>query len=71
MNGLSLGGWDDQLDADRLRMEIVESFKTCISDNAIRKRPVATSRQDGSVEKFQGSVEDILRKRLKMGGGDA
>jgi hypothetical protein len=36
MNGLSVGGWHDELDADRLRMEIVEAFQACISDNAMQ-----------------------------------
>jgi hypothetical protein len=66
MNGLSVGGWDDQLDAERLRLDIVEAFRTCVSDNAIQKRPLTTSEQDGSVEEFQGPGGGILRKRLKM-----
>jgi hypothetical protein len=45
MNGLSVGGWGDELDPNRLRMDMVEAFETCISDNALwRKndRPVTT-----------------------------
>jgi hypothetical protein len=37
MDGLSIGGWDDKLNAERLRMKIVEAFEVCISDNAIQK----------------------------------
>lgn len=65
MNGLSVGSWDDQLDADRLRMDIVEAFRACISDNAIWKRPLPGSKQDG-LEEFKGSGGDLSRKRLKM-----
>jgi hypothetical protein len=35
MNGLPVGGWGDELDPDRLRMDMVEAFETCISDNAL------------------------------------
>jgi hypothetical protein len=66
MNGLSVGTWDDQLDADRLRMDIVETFRACISDNAIWKRPLPDSKQDGLAEEFQGSGGDMPRKRLKI-----
>ena len=40
INGLSVGGWDDKLklDANGLRVDIVEAFKAFISDNAMRKR---------------------------------
>ena len=38
MNGFSVGAWADQLDPERLRMEIVEAFKASILDSAIRKR---------------------------------
>jgi hypothetical protein len=39
MNGLSVGDWGDKLDAERLRLEIVDAFRACVSDGAIRKRP--------------------------------
>jgi len=35
MTGFSVGSWDDRLDAERLRLEIVEAFKACISDGAV------------------------------------
>jgi len=35
MNGFAVGGWRDVLDADQLRMDMVEAFQTCISDNAL------------------------------------
>ena len=35
MTGFSVGSWDDRLDAERLRLEIVEAFKVYISDNAV------------------------------------
>ena len=38
MNDLLIGGWDDKLDAERLRMEIVEAFEAGISDDAIQKQ---------------------------------
>ena len=38
MNGLSVGGWHDVLDAERVRMEIVETFEACISDNAMQRK---------------------------------
>jgi hypothetical protein len=36
MNGLCVGGWHDVLNPERLRMEIVKAFDTCISDNAMQ-----------------------------------
>src|SRR6266536_3027618 len=38
MNGLSIGGWHDELDAERLRMEIVEAFEACVSDNGMQRK---------------------------------
>jgi hypothetical protein len=38
MNGLSVGDWGDKLDAERLRLEIVDAFRSCVLDGAIRKR---------------------------------
>ena len=37
MNGLSVGGWHDVLDPERLRMDIVEAFETCISEKALQQ----------------------------------
>jgi hypothetical protein len=56
MNGLPVGGWGDELDPDRLRMDMVEAFETCISDNALwRKndRPVTTE-ADASIKTLEG-----------------
>jgi len=33
--GFSVGGWEDKVDPDRVRMDLVEDFETCISDNAL------------------------------------
>jgi hypothetical protein len=38
MNGLLVGGWGDELDPDRLRMDIIEAFEICISDNALWRK---------------------------------
>jgi hypothetical protein len=38
MNGFSVGSWHDVLDAERLRVEIVEAFGACISDNAMQRK---------------------------------
>jgi hypothetical protein len=38
MNGFSIGSWHDVLDVERLRMEIVEAFEACISDNAMQQK---------------------------------
>ena len=38
MNGLSVGAWDDFLDPDRLRLDIVEAFRTSVLDCVMRKR---------------------------------
>jgi hypothetical protein len=57
MNGLPVGGWGDELDPDRLRMDMVEAFETCISDNALwRKndRPVITE-VDASIKTLEGA----------------
>ena len=32
MNGLSVGAWDDFLDPDRLRLDIVEAFRASVLD---------------------------------------
>ena len=57
MNGLSVGGWGDELDPDRLRMDMVEAFETCISDNAVwqkNDRPV-TTKVDASIKTLEGA----------------
>jgi hypothetical protein len=36
MNGLCVGNWHDVLNPERLRMEIVKAFETCISDDAMQ-----------------------------------
>jgi hypothetical protein len=38
MNGFSVGEWRDKLDPDRLRMDMVEDFNACISDNALWRK---------------------------------
>ena len=40
MIGLPVGDWSDKLDAERLRMEIVEAFEVCILDEAMWQRSV-------------------------------
>jgi hypothetical protein len=37
MQGLSVGGWRDVLDPERLRMDIVKNLHMSIADNAMRK----------------------------------
>jgi hypothetical protein len=38
MNGFSVGEWGDKLDPDRLRMDVVQAFETCIFDNALWRK---------------------------------
>ena len=38
MNGLLVGRWRDELNPDCLRMDMVEAFETCISDNALWRK---------------------------------
>jgi hypothetical protein len=38
LNGLSISDWHDVLDPERLRMEIVEDFEECISDNVMQRK---------------------------------
>jgi len=46
MMGFSVGGWKDKVDPDRVRIDLVEDFETCISDNALwGKGGPAESRQ--------------------------
>jgi len=46
MMGFSVGGWEDKVDPDRVRMDLVEDFEACISDNALwGKGGPAESRQ--------------------------
>jgi hypothetical protein len=57
MNGLSVGGWGDELDPDRLRMDMVEAFETCICGNALwqkNDRPVTTE-VDASIKTPEGA----------------
>ena len=35
MMGFSVGGWEDKVDPGRVRMDLVEDFEACISDNAL------------------------------------
>jgi hypothetical protein len=53
MNGLSVGAWDDFLDPDRLRLDIVEAFRASVLDNVMRKRK----------NPYEG---DASTKRLKL-----
>ena len=56
MNGLLVGGWGDELDPNRLRMDMVEAFETCISDNALwgkNDRPV--TKVDVSIKTPEGA----------------
>ena len=57
MNGLSVGGWGDELDPDRLRMDMVEAFETCISDNALWRKNdrLVTTEVDASIETPEGA----------------
>ena len=47
MDGLSVGGWHDILDPQRLRMNMVEMFNACISDGAMG--PVGSDELDGAM----------------------
>jgi len=35
MMGFSVGGWEDNVDPDRVRMDLVEGFEACISENGL------------------------------------
>jgi len=37
MNGLHVGNWNDDLDAERLRIEVVQLFNSCIQDGSLTK----------------------------------
>jgi len=65
MNGLPVGGWDDKLDAERLRMEIVEAFEACILDNALRKRE-DPEKSSSDTRKSGFDVDDSRPKRSKV-----
>jgi hypothetical protein len=60
MSGLSVGTWDDQLDPNRLRMDIVEAFEALIVDNAIRPQ------KRRSLESGDSGGDVPPRKRLKI-----
>jgi hypothetical protein len=46
MMGFSVGGWEDKVDPNRVRMDLVEDFEAFISDNALcGKGGPAESRQ--------------------------
>jgi hypothetical protein len=59
MISLPVGDWIDRSDVERLRMEIVEAFEVCISDNAMWQ---------GSMKMgIQEPQRHLLRtKRLRM-----
>jgi hypothetical protein len=68
MNGLSVNDWHDELNTERLKMEIVKTFEACISDNAIqRKRDRKTPGKSSSdFEKSTSKdLEDISTGRLR------
>ena len=60
-----MGGWDDKLDAERLRMEIVEAFEACILDNAIHKRE-DPEKSSSDTQKDGFDVDDLRPKWLKV-----
>jgi hypothetical protein len=78
MNGFTVGDWDDRLDAERLRMEIVEAFEACISDKAIQKRENSGKSSNGTQKSAWNGLEtgfpgvdgfcadDSRPKRLKL-----
>jgi hypothetical protein len=37
MNGLHVGNWNDVLDAEHLRIEVVQLFNSCIQDGSLTK----------------------------------
>ena len=57
MNGLPVGGWGDKLDPERLRMDMVEAFETCISDNALWRKNdrLVTTEVDVSIKAPEGA----------------
>lgn len=50
MNGVDVGHWDDTLDPERLRMEVVELFNSSISNYTVRKRLKRSGTPYGLVE---------------------
>jgi hypothetical protein len=46
MIDLPVGDWINRLDAECLRMEIVEAFEVCISDNAMWQRSMKMGTQE-------------------------
>jgi hypothetical protein len=62
MNGLSVGGWDDVVDPERSRTEIVEAFQASISDNAMQRKGGRENPRKSSSDS-----ERITWKGLKKG----
>ena len=57
MNGLLVGGWEDELDPNRLRIDMVEAFETCISNNALWRKNdrLVTTEVDASIKAPEGA----------------
>jgi hypothetical protein len=56
MNSLLVGRWGDELDPNRLRMDMVEAFETCISNNALwrKNNRLVTTKVDASIKTLEG-----------------
>jgi hypothetical protein len=56
MNGRLVGGWGDELDPNRLRMDMVKAFETCISNNALwwKNDRLVTTEVDASIKTLEG-----------------
>lgn len=63
MNGLDVGHWDDILDPERLRMEVVELFNSSMSNYSVRKPLKRSGTAYGLVEDYgsQRRVSSRLR----------
>ena len=73
MMGFSVGGWEDKVDPDRVRMDLVEDFEACISDNALWRKGGPTESREllvlpeaapGSSEVISKAISPIGDRRL-------
>ena len=66
MNGFQVGDWHDELDPERLRMDIVKAFETCISDNALQRKRAGNLAESDDLDAVKAVMNVHRRlKRLK------
>jgi len=69
MNGFYIGDWGERLDAEHLRMNIVEAYEACISDNTIQKQENLSKSTSDSEKK--NSLKSELSELARFDADDS